>query len=122
MSYDTTVHDAIDPPQPRIAASQSNASAAASPTRLRYLWRMLAVAGAMMALLALVTWIVALFNLPTADDPHELPNVPTAASSIPSVSLSVDESTYSAEERNHAPVAKVICHNVSFRLCRCFLF
>lgn len=60
MSYDTTVHEAIDPPQPRLKDDGSDRPNRRPLLRsVLTLWRPLAATSVTICTLFLVTWVVA---------------------------------------------------------------
>ncbi len=60
MSYDTTVHDAIDPPLPRVRQSpEEKTRREDSRRRLPRAWRSVLITTITVGLAALVTWGVA---------------------------------------------------------------
>ena len=72
MSYDTTVRDAIDPPQPRLSENPTRRNAAQRIWRsVLSIWRPLAATGVTICTLFLVTWVVATLTLSNWDDHPE---------------------------------------------------
>ena len=71
MSYDTTVHDAIEPPLPRISSHQENSSSRViSRTVLRRWMRPAAVVMLTVSVLLVVNWVVATLT-PVQPTTHE---------------------------------------------------
>ena len=69
MSYDTTVHDAIDPPHPRLADHRADVASSRSLLRRGLsIWRVIAATGATICTLLLVTWVVAALTTPGATE------------------------------------------------------
>ena len=69
MSYDTTVHEALDPPRSRV--SDHDATRTVRPNTMRRalsFWRPLAATSATIGTFFLVTWIVATLTTSAHDD------------------------------------------------------
>lgn len=75
MSYDTTVHDALDPPLPRVRQTAEKKSARDN-SRRRYprAWRSVLITTVTFGLVALITWVVAAVTRSPSQDPNNSPD------------------------------------------------
>jgi hypothetical protein len=75
MSYDTTVHDALDPPLPRVRQTPEKKSRGDdSRRRLPRAWRSVLITTITFGLVALVTWVVAAVTRSASQDPDNPPD------------------------------------------------
>jgi hypothetical protein len=78
MSYDTTVHDALDPPLPRVRQTpEKKKRGDDSRRRLPRAWRSVLITTITFGLVALVTWVVAAVTRSPSQDQHNPPDATT---------------------------------------------
>jgi len=72
MSYDTTVHDTLDPPAPRgVAARVAGSGGHGRGLRTRRFWKPAVIAAAALSVLLLVTWLVAALSPRPVNQPAD---------------------------------------------------
>ena len=80
MSYDTTVHDALEPPSSRIRDDVEQKQAPRLLRRALRAWRLLAATSITISTVFLVTWVVAALTFPSLADQSKTTDVDSTSS------------------------------------------